>query len=83
MDNKNTDKIGLSLPITVAQTQLANRIINDINDSNLHPALLMPVIEEVYVLMKKTLKETREREKNEYENAIKAIAENSKNDESK
>ena len=83
MENKNTDKSVISLPITVAQTQLANTIINDINASNLHPVIIMSVIEEVYMLMKNTLKETREREKTEYDNAIKAIAENSKDNESK
>ena len=33
MENKNTDESVISLPITVAQTQLANTIINDINAS--------------------------------------------------
>lgn len=80
MENNNTDKRTVSKPITVAQSDLANKIIANINESGLHPALLMPVIEEIYTLTKNTLKETREREKIEYE---KTIAENSKNDESK
>ena len=80
MDNKNANKMSISKPITVAQTELANSIIHNINTSGLHPALIMPVIEEIYMLTKNTLNETREKEKIEYE---KAIAEDSKNDESK
>lgn len=83
MDNKNTDKTVVSKPVTVAQSDLVSKIINDINNSNLHPALLMPVIEEIYTLMKNTLNDTREREKAEYEKAIKELAENNKNNESK
>lgn len=71
MDNKNTDKTMISKPITVAQTELANKIVADINEANLHPAIVMPVIEEIYNIMKNTLKETREREKLEYEKSMK------------
>ena len=78
MNDKNIQK-----PITVLQTELANKIIENINDSGLHPVVIMPVIEEVYFLMKNTIKETREKEKIEYENSIMAVANNSKNDESK
>ena len=78
MNDKNVQK-----PITVLQTELANKIIESINDSGLHPVVIMPVIEEVYFLMKNTVKETREKEKNEYENSIVAVVNNSKNDESK
>lgn len=78
MDNKSIQK-----PITVIQTELANKIIESINDSGLHPVVIMPVIEEVYFLMKNTVKETREKEKIEYENSIVAVVNNSKNDESK
>ena len=78
MNDKNIQK-----PITVLQTELANKIIENINDSGLHPVVIMPVIEEVYFLMKNTIKETREKEKIEYENSIVAVVNNSKNDESK
>ena len=78
MDNKNIQK-----PITIVQSELANKIVNNINESGLHPALIMPVIEEVYFLMKNTIKETREKEKIEYEKSIMVVANNSKNDESK
>ena len=78
MNDKNIQK-----PITVLQTELANKIIENINDSGLHPVVIMPVIEEVYFLMKNTIKETREKEKIEYENSIMVVANNSKNDESK
>lgn len=71
MDNKNADKTMIPKPITVAQTELADKIIKNINESNLHPAIIMPVIEEIYTLMKNTLKETREREKLEYEKSMK------------
>ena len=80
MDNKNANKMSISKPITVTQTELANNIIDCINNSGLHPVIIMPVIEEIYMLTKNTLNETREKEKIEYE---KAIAEDSKNDESK
>ena len=70
MDNKNTDKTMIPKPITVAQTELADKIIKNINESNLHPSIIMPVIEEIYTLMKNTLKEIREREKSEYEKSI-------------
>ena len=40
----------------------------------------MPVIEEIYLMMKNTLKETREKEKSEYE---KSVAESNKITESK
>ena len=63
--------------------ELANKIIENINDSGLHPVVIMPVIEEVYFLMKNTIKETREKEKIEYEKSIMVVANNSKNDESK
>ena len=78
MNDKNIQK-----PITVLQTELANKIIENINDSGLHPVVIMPVIEEVYFLMKNTIKETREKEKIEYEKYIMVVANNSKNDESK
>ena len=78
MNDKNIQK-----PITVIQTELANKIIESINDSGLHPVVIMPVIEEVYFLMKNTVKETREKEKIEYEKSIMVVANNSKNDESK
>ena len=80
MDNINTDKSVISKPITVAQTELANSIIDCINNSGLHPVIIMPVIEEIYMMMKNTLKETRDKEKIEYE---KAIAESNKINESK
>ena len=80
MDNKNANKMSISKPITVAQTELANNIIDCINNSGLHPVIIMPVIEEIYMMMKNTLTETREKERIEYE---KAISENEKANESK
>ena len=80
MNDKNTDKRVISKPITVLQTELANKIVADINEANLHPVIIMPVIEEIYGIMKNTLKETRKREKTEYE---KSINESNMNDESK
>lgn len=71
MNDKNTDKRVISKPITVLQTELANKIVADINEANLHPVIIMPVIEEIYDIMKNILKETREREKLEYEKSIK------------
>ena len=70
MENKNIDKRVISKPITVLQTELANKIVADINEANLHPVIIMPVIEEIYGIMKNTLKETRERERSEYEKSI-------------
>ena len=55
------------LPITVAQSKLADEIIKNINESNLHPAIIMPVIEEIYTMMKNVLSETRKNEKETYE----------------
>ena len=80
MDNKNANKMSISKPITVAQTDLANSIIHDINPSGLHPVIIMPVIEEIYMMMKNTVKETREKEKIEYE---KSVIESNKTNESK
>ena len=80
MENKNTNKTPISKPITVAQSELANEIIKNINSSGLHPVIIMPVIEEIYLMMKNTLKETREKEKSEYE---KSVAESNKINESK
>lgn len=80
MDNINTNKTVISKPITVAQSELANNIIDNINSSGLHPVIIMPVIEEIYLMMKNTLKETREKEKSEYE---KSVAESNKINESK
>ena len=71
MDDKNTDKRVISKPITVLQTELANKIVADINEANLHPVIIMSVIEEIYDIMKNILKETREREKLEYEKSMK------------
>ena len=71
MNDKNTDKRVISKPITVLQTELANKIVADINEANLHPVVIMPVIEEIYDIMKNILYETREREKLEYEKSIK------------
>ena len=78
MDNTNETRI--LKPITVAQTELANDIIDKINNSGLHPVIIMPVIEEIYLMMKNTLKETREKEKSEYE---KSVEESNKMNESK
>ena len=77
---ENTNKMSISKPITVAQTELANNIIDCINSSSLHPVIIMPVIEEIYMMMKNTVKETRDKEKLEYE---KSIAESNKTNESK
>ena len=77
---ENTNKMSISKPITVAQTDLANSIIHDINTSGLHPVIIMPVIEEIYMMMKNTVKETREKEKIEYE---KSVIESNKTNESK
>ena len=71
MNDKNTDKRVISKPITVLQTELANKIVADVNEANLHPVIIMPVIEEIYDIMKNILKETREREKLEYEKSMK------------
>ena len=71
MNDKNTDKRVISKPITVLQTELSNKIVADINEANLHPVIIMPVIEEIYDIMKNILKETREREKLEYEKSMK------------
>ena len=71
MNDKNTDKRVISKPITILQTELANKIVADINEANLHPVVIMPVIEEIYDIMKNILKETREREKLEYEKSMK------------
>ena len=71
MNDKNMDKRVISKPITVLQTELANKIVADINEANLHPVVIMPVIEEIYDIMKNILKETREREKLEYEKSMK------------
>ena len=71
MNDKNTDKRVISKPITILQTELANKIVADINEANLHPVIIMPVIEEIYDIMKNILKETREREKLEYEKSMK------------
>ena len=80
MENKNTNKTPISKPITVVQTELANGIIDKINSSGLHPVIIMPGSEEIYLMMKNTLKETREKEKSEYE---KSVAESNKINESK
>ena len=71
MNDKNMDKRVISKPITILQTELANKIVADINEANLHPVIIMPVIEEIYDIMKNILKETREREKLEYEKSMK------------
>lgn len=57
-------------PITVAQTELANKIINDINESNLHPSLLMPIIQEIYAITQNVLNETMRKENDEYQKNI-------------
>lgn len=80
MDNNNANKTVISKPITVAQSELANSIIDNINSSGLHPVIIMPIIEEIYMMMKNTLTETREKERIEYE---KVISENEKANESK
>lgn len=54
-------------PVTVAQTDLANKIMEDIKESNLHPSILMPVIEEIYLITKNLLAETRQMELEQYE----------------
>lgn len=65
MEDKNIVK-----PVTVVQTELADKIIADINGCGLHPVIIMPVIEEIYMMMKNMLKETREREKADYKKSI-------------
>ena len=64
MENNTQNR---ELPITVAQSKLADEIIKNINESNLHPAIIMPVIEEIYTMMKNVLAETRKNEKETYE----------------
>ena len=56
MNYKNTDKRVISKPITVLQTELANKIVADINEANLHPVIIMPVIGEILVKNKIFLK---------------------------
>lgn len=57
-------------PITVAQTELANKLVNAINESNLHPSILMPVIEEIYTITQNLLKETQIKEMEQYQKNV-------------
>lgn len=65
-----TDTQSINKPITVAQTELANKLINDINDSHLHVAIIFPVVSELFTIVQDNLNAVREKEKNEYETAL-------------
>lgn len=57
-------------PVTVAQTELADNIMSAIKTSNLHPSLLMPVIEEIHSIVRNTLNITRQEELQKYEDML-------------
>ena len=81
MENENKTAISLAkMPITVAQQYLLNKIVDTINEAKLHPVILMPVIEELYMSTKNALNEIRQKEKAEYEQQI---SESNNNNESK
>lgn len=65
-----TDINNIKKPVTVIQTELANKLVNDIKESTLHPALIVPVVNELLTMMQNTLNEIREKEKKEYEDAL-------------
>jgi hypothetical protein len=75
-----TDKITISKPVTVAQDELTKAIITSINESNLHPALIMPVMTEIYEMVKELLRQTKEKEKAEYEKSIQENESNESNE---
>lgn len=60
----------INKPITVQQTELIQKIIEDINESNLHPIIVVPIINEVLLIAQKSLENIREKEKNEYEKML-------------
>ena len=63
MENENKTAISLAkMPITVAQQYLLNQIVDTINEAKLHPVILMPVIEELYMSTKNALNEIRQKE---------------------
>lgn len=64
-------------PVTVAQTELADNIMSAIKTSNLHPSLLMPVIEEIHSIVRNTLNITRQEELQKYEDML--LSEQQKN----
>lgn len=57
-------------PVTVAQTELADNIMSAIKVSNLHPSLLMPVIDEIHSIVRNTLNITRQEELQKYEDML-------------
>lgn len=64
-------------PVTVAQTELADNIMSAIKASNLHPSLLMPVIDEIHSIVRNTLNITRQEELQKYEDML--LSEQQKN----
>lgn len=65
-----TDTHNIKKPVTVAQTELANKLINDINESGLHPVIIVPIVSELLAIVQNGLNEVREKEKSEYENSL-------------
>lgn len=57
-------------PITVIQTELADSIMSAIKESNLHPSLLMPVIDEIHSIVRNTLNVTKQEELQKYEDML-------------
>ena len=60
-------------PISVQVNELSNAIIEVINESELHPLFLEPIIREIYNLVLENAKRINELEINEYKKSLETI----------
>lgn len=64
--SKNMDK-----PISVQINEAKNKIVNTINELNLHPSILLPIMKDIYSEVQNIAIQTEQREMEEYNNSLK------------
>lgn len=57
-------------PITIRQEELTQKIVETINSSELHPALVEPIVKDIYQSVCVALAQQKEKERAEYENSL-------------
>lgn len=57
-------------PISVQINEARDKIVNCINELNLHPSILMPIIKDVYSEIQKIEVQTEQKELEEYKKSL-------------
>lgn len=61
----------MNKPISVQINEAKNKIVNTINELNLHPSILLPIMKDIYSEVQNIAIQTEQREMEEYNNSLK------------